>query len=654
MPLIEQVMYRFGPFLLDPTERLMMRDGIPLTLAPKVFDTLLCLVRNCGRLLTKDELLQYVWPDTFVEEVNLAVNISTLRKVFGESPQECRYIATVSGRGYKFVAEVQQVASEDKAEGSTAEERRSGVEGIVTRLGRYMRETENRPGTIDGTNGGAATVGSPARAGTANIPIRYVMVFLAVAAIAGFAWYGQERGHLSLTKPASIAVLPFVDLSPDKGHEYFSDGLTEELIGDLAKVPGLKVVARSSAFQFKGRNEDPRSLGRKLGVSNLLEGSVSVQGDRVRIRAELTKADDGFQIWSETYDRNIEDIFAVQDEIARAATAALEVKLLGANGLTISPAQRTNSLAYQAYLQGEDFLGSDSDRGSLAKALAYADQAIKLDANFAPAWALRSRILSVMAAYALTDIPEGYRRARQSAERAIALNPDLAQGYLALGWVDMDYDWNWHHAEASLKKATQLAPGSAEVLRYQSSLYLTLGRREEALELYRRVVALDPLHARSYSDLGYRYYFVGQYPEAEAAIQKALELNPQKEQDHVIRGQILLAEGRPQQALAEMERELNTTWRMHGEALAYHDLRRGYESDTALQKLITTDADDAAYQIAQVYAYRGEADKAFEWLERAYRRHDAGLTCIKFDPLLEHLRHDRRYAALLSTMHLPS
>ena len=178
-----------------------------------------------------------------------------------------------------------------------------------------------------------------------------------------------------------------------------------------------------------------------------------MQGDRVRIRAELIKAEDGFQIWSETYDRNIDDIFAVQDEIATAAIAALEVNLLGGNGATVPAGPRTNALAYQAYLEAQDFFGSDSDKASLTKALAYTDQTIKLDANYGPAWALRSRILSQMAAYALIDTPEGYRRARDNAERSIALNPNAAHGYLALGWIQMDHDWDWKGAEASLKKS---------------------------------------------------------------------------------------------------------------------------------------------------------------------------------------------------------
>jgi tetratricopeptide (TPR) repeat protein len=252
------------------------------------------------------------------------------------------------------------------------------------------------------------------------------------------------------------------------------------------------------------------------------------------------------------------------------------------------------------------------------------------------------------------DTREGYRQAREAAARAIALNPNQADGYVALGWVQMHYDWDWKHAEANLEKAAELEPGSAEVLRYQSSLYLILGRRAEALDLYKRVVELDPLRARGYSHLGYDFYFVGKYEDAEAALQKALTLNPQKEEDHLIRGEILLAEGMPQQALGEMEQEPGAVWKLFGEALAYQALGRRDASDAALEKFIADNSKDAAYQIAQLYAYRGEVNKAFQWLDLAYERHDAGLTCIKYDPLLSNVRQDTRYAELLRRMRLPT
>lgn len=646
MSLMQKEIYEFGAFSLDPAERTLTREGTPLSLTPKVFDTLLCLVRNPGRILTKDELLKEIWPDTFVEEVNLAVNISTLRKALGENPQDGRYIATVAGRGYRFVADVRQIATQ----------RKNGRE--LPELAPVQLDfQESRERGSAKTNVAGRYLVTPATQEESHSTrlIVAVLCVLLLAAVGGYFWIGRTRTSASPAKSVSIAVLPFADLSPGKDQEYFSDGLAEELINDLAKVPNMRVTARSSSFQFKGKNEDLRVVARKLGVGNVLEGSVQREGNRIRIMAELIKADDGFQLWSATYDRKMQDVFNVQDEIARSATEALQVKLVGTNLGAVIPSEHTpKSEAYQAYLQAQAFFGSGEDKGNLERAFASADEAIKLDPKYAPAWALRSYVRIMMAASNVTDVPDGYARAREDAKRAIALDPRLATGYLALGWVQMMYDWDWEQAETSLEKAAKFEPGSVEVLRYRSSLFRTLGRQGESIELYNKVIALDPLRARSYSSQGSRLYCAGRYDEANAMFQRALELNPQKGADHLNRGRILLAQGRPQQALAEIEQETDGALKLAGEALAYHSLGRPHDSDAALQKLVATYQPEETYQIASVYAFRGESDKAFEWLDRAYRQRDVSLMFVKVDPLLKSLRQDPRYADLLRKMHLPA
>ena len=625
---MEKEIYRFGTFLLDPVERILSCEGNPVSLTPKAFDTLLCLVRNQGRMLTKDELLKQVWPGTFVEEVNLAVNISTIRKALGENPQDCRFIATVPGRGYRFVGEVHQITNGNRSKHRTIVDGDPAASGVVTDL--------------------------PLSRRTLKILVPVLLAVFSVAAFEGYSWFRRESTTAPLATTASIAVLPFVDLSPAKDQEYFTDGLSEELITGLAKISGVRVVARSSAFQFKGKNEDPRSVGRKLGVSEILEGSVRKEGEHIRISVELIKAEDGFQVWSQTYDRQIDDIFAVQDEISAAVSDALQVKLLGASGTAISTrAQRTNPQAYQAYLQGQYFQGRGEGKENLDNALAYANQAIRLDAQYAPAWVLRSTTYNLMAGFGLIENTVGMRKAREDAQHAIALDPTLASAYLALGDIQLSYDWDWSGAENSGGKAAELEPGNVDVLRYQSLLDEALGRLPEAIEIQKRAVTIDPLRPRSYTSLGALLYESGKYEDAAAALRKALELNPQKEHDHSLRGEILLAQGRSQQALTEMEQEPSKFWRGLGEALAYHALNRLGDSDTALNAVIASDQDGAAFEIAEVYAYRGESDKAFAWLDRAYRQRDGGLTYVKVDPLLKNLHQDRRYAGLLTKIHLP-
>ena len=640
MPLVEKEIYRFDRFVLDPVERILLCDETPVSLTRKAFDTLICLVRNQGRMVTKDELLRQIWPDTFVEEINLAVNISTIRKALGESPQECRFIATVPGHGYRFVAEVRNLPSEngnekrpDIAEDST----------IIRANGNYG---------ISGS--GDTAVVAPVKQNLLRLAPLVSLALLVAVLSAGYFWRREKETKASTPGEASIAVLPFTDLSPNQDQQYFTDGLAEELITDLAQVPGLRVVARSSAFEFRGRNEDLRSVGNKLGVSNILEGSVRKERDRFRISVELTNTKSGFQIWSQTYDRRISDIFAVQDEIAAAVSGALEIRLLGANGSSVpATARRTNPDAYQAYLQGRYFEGRGERKEDLENALTFANQAITLDARYAPAWVLRSLTYNLMAGFGLIENSEGMRKAREDARRAIALDASLASAYLALGYIQYSYDWDWSGAETSGKKAAELEPGSADVLRYQSSLDEALGRLREAIESQKRAIIIDPLLPRSYTSLGAQLYEFEKYDDARTALHKALELNPQKEHDHAIQGEVLLAQGRPEQALTEIEQEPSNFWRQLSEALVYQALNRQGDSDKALHAVIATDQNGAAFEIAEVYAYRGESDKAFAWLDRAYRQRDGGLTLVKVDPLLENLRRDPRYADLLREMRLP-
>jgi len=382
---------------------------------------------------------------------------------------------------------------------------------------------------------------------------------------------------------------------------------------------------------------------------------VRREGNHVRITAELIKADDGFQLWSQTYDREIKDIFSVEDEIALAVTEALQLRLLGGNRQPVASNPRSsNPEAYQAYLQAQYFSGRGQSKEELGKALAYTDNAIKLDEKFASAWALRSSVQNEMTEYGLIDPTEGYRKARVDAERAIALDPALASAYLALANTQIDYDWDWDAANISLAKAASLEPGNVEVFRLRSHLSRILGNLDQATSLYEQVVALDPLRPNSYSGLEYLLYVGGRYEDAQAALQKALDLNPRATYVHLTMGEALIVEGKPQQALAEIEKEPIEWGKLTGQALAYHALGREQDSNAALASLIEKYGSAGAFQIAQVYAYRGESDRSLEWLERAYKQRDPGLPEIKTDPLFKNMRHDPRYTELLNKMHLPA
>jgi len=631
-------MKSFKAFRLDRENHILWRNEDRVPMSPKEFDILAYLVEHAGRVVTQDQILDALWSDTYVNPEVLRKYILEIRKALGDRPENPEFIETVPKRGYRFVASVANDNGNEPPPALSASHK-AEVKVLEEKI-----ESETAP--------------SKRESGFAKRKLWVVTVgVLAIVAVVGFLGYVRSkrngRNAGSLNDP-SIAVLPFADMSPAKDQEYLSDGLSEQLIHDLAKVSGLKVVSRSSAFQFKGKNEDLRDVGRKLGVANVLEGSVRREGNHVRVTAELFKADDGFQLWSQTYDRQISSIFAVQDEIARATTEALQLKLLGGNGQPIaSTLPSANPEAYQAYLQAKYFNVRGQNKEDLGKALAYTDAAIKLDDKYAPAWALRASVQNMMAEVGIIDVTEGFRRARDDAERAIALDPTSASGYLALARTQIDYDWDWDAASTCLAKAAALEPGNVEVFSIRSYLFRLSGNPADAIKQYEKAVALDPLRSNSHLGLGYLLYVARRYEQGQAEVQRALDLNPQVALAHLTRAKILVAEGKPQQALTEIESETLEWAKLTGKALVYHALGRAQDSDAAVAGLIAKYGTQAAFQISQAYAFRGESDKSFEWLERAYQQRDAGLPEINDDPLLNNVRRDPRFAALLTRMRLP-
>ncbi|HTF65585.1 MAG TPA: winged helix-turn-helix domain-containing protein, partial [Edaphobacter sp.] len=394
----------FKTFRLDTANHLLWRNGDRIPVTPKAFDVLSYLVKHAGRVVTQDEILEALWLESYVNPEVLRKYILEIRKALGDRPDNPEFIETVPKRGYRFVAPVVE---------------ENATEPLVAATLPAMQ----RPASEEKT--GPAAVSSEQKSSLGRYGLWQFAVLLILASMVAIAGWHFQVTHIrvdaALPKNTSIAVLPFANLSAAKDQEYFSDGLAEQLINDLAKLPGLKVVGRSSAFQFKGRDEDLREVGRKLGVANVLEGSVRRNGNHVRITAELIKADDGFQLWSQTYDREIKDIFGVEDDIAQSATEALSLKLLDNRQPVASNLRNTNPEAYQAYLQAKYFSGRGQSEEDFGKAVAYTDKAIELDKKYAPAWALRATVQNMMAEIGLTDTTEGFRKARDDAERAIAL-----------------------------------------------------------------------------------------------------------------------------------------------------------------------------------------------------------------------------------------
>jgi TolB-like protein/Tfp pilus assembly protein PilF len=446
----------------------------------------------------------------------------------------------------------------------------------------------------------------------------------------------------------SIAVLPFVDMSEKKDQEYFSDGLSEELIDLLAQVQDLRVPARTSSFAFKGKADDVTSIAQKLRVANVLEGSVRKAGNTLRVTVQLIRADNGYHLWSRTYDRDIKDIFNVQDEIAAAVVEVLKAKLAPAQA--VAAYRSSNTEAYNQYLLGKRF----HSRGNVdgwRRAIDAFHKAISLDPEYAAAYA--SLALSEYALADSTGDAAGRRQAMADAERAVTLAPQEADGYASRGVLRMNVSWDWNGAEADLEKALALDPAADKTQGNYATLLERLGRLPEAITVGRRATEIDPLSAIAWSNLGLYLTFHRDYPASDEALRRCLEINPESSFGGHHVAILRLLEGNAAEALATARKIGIEAFRLTDVASAEHSLGQAKESQQALDELIVKHAPDGAYQVAEAFAWRGEKDKAFEWLERAYQQRDGGLSEVKVDLLLDHLHGDPRFKAFLKKMNLP-
>jgi len=452
----------------------------------------------------------------------------------------------------------------------------------------------------------------------------------------------------------SIAVLPLVNTSGDPANEYFSDGLSEELIAVLAKIPGLKIIGRSSSFLFKGKADDSRTIGDKLGVANLLEGSVRKQGDRVRIVAELINAADGRTLWSETYDRELKDVFAVQSEIATAVTDQLKIKLLGAPAKSDAAPSNDNLAAYNALQQGTFYFRLSTEEGT-RKATEFYGEAIRLDPNYALVHANLSLAWRLLGAAWLgggVEATEAYAKARNEAQVALSLAPNLATAHEALGFVLLTSDFDFAGAETELRAAEKLAPADAGPKGALCILFGAQGRLVEAESVARQTLALDPLGVTRYFNLARILIGGGRYDEAEAALRKAVALQPAAARLHVHLTTIDVLRGNATGALQNAQLEPPGSWRDYAMALARQMQSDRPAADAALQKLINENAASGPFQIAAVYGLRNEPDKMFEWLDRAYTERDSGLTQLLVTPFILNYKDDPRFAAFCQKLNV--
>lgn len=607
----EQGVYAFGPFRLDPVRRVLLREGTPVNLAPRLFATLLCLVENAGRVVERDELFRTVWAGRLVEEANLKQSIFSLRKTLDSHGAADRFIVTAPTRGYRFAAPVR-------------------FEPVPC---------ASAPGLPD----------APPRL---TKRVRAATLALAVAACAALAW-SLLPPPAFMPPPHSVAVLPFTNLSGDPAQAYFSDGMSEELIGALSRIAGLRVAARTSAFAVAGKSLTAADIGSKLNVGAILEGSVRRDGPHIRVTAALIDARTGFADWSRTYDRDAGTMLQVQADIAAAVTLSLQGKLLGADTAKFAIGGTQDPAAFDAYLRGMKF--ADTAGPSAPKdALGAFDQAIALDPNFALARAHRAHALNTIATAGElsdpVDIARTIAEARAEAERAIALAPGLGGAHVARGTALMAVQ-DFAGAQREISLAHDLSPGDAVITMLYAGMQLEFGHTAAGVAAAEQAAALDPLTPTTYIDLASAYVSARRYDDALAAARRAAILGDSQDASSMEEF-IAVDRGDMRAALRACADERG--WEeQFCLAIADHAVGRQADAASELKKLRAGLGDGAAYQYAEIYAQWSQPSDALQWLQTAYRLHDSGLAGLKSDSLLDPIRATPQYRDIECRLNFP-
>jgi serine/threonine-protein kinase len=527
-------------------------------------------------------------------------------------------------------------------------------DGAAVLSGLLVVQAELAPPEAGGPAAGSVRIQPPWRRWVAPALVSAAALLLVSGAAA--AWLEWRRAAEAVAEVPSVAVLPFLDLSEAHDQRFLSDGLAEEIVVALTRIEGLRVTGQRSAARFREPSRDLRQVGRDLGVATVLEGSVRRDGERMRVTATLVQAADGRHLWSRTFQRPLTDVFAVQDEIAGAVVQALQVKLLGGRAPSSQHHRTASPEAYAQYLLGRQL--AQEDRPSASKEAVTAFQhALDLDPTYAPAWAALSQAL--FWGYANVDgTAEAMKRAGQeamaAAEQAVTLAPELAEGYASRGFLRACLEWDWIGARSDLERAVALEPGSAEIRqRYARDVLAPIGLLEEASAAAQQATRLDPLSNSAWSTLAAIHLAEGNLAETRRAALRSLALQPRQDFAPTYLAMVELAEGHPEAALAAADQCESKVFALQVRAVALHAMGRAAEAQAVLDQMLLKHTADGPFQIASVYAWRGEKEQAFAWLDLALAAHDAGIMDLRLDPLVRGLSGDPRFAALLSRLHLP-
>ena len=639
---------------MSTADRVLLRQGELVPLTPKVFEILLALVENGGRLVGKDDLMKRVWPDTFVEEGNLTQNISLLRKALGEGRGGQQFIETIPRRGYRFVCPIAGFPDEalpslssagaalPLGEDSVGNGHRPQSTGAVTAV-----ETDRSASqTIDLKSGLARwfRASSPFGGQRRKTPVFVLTLFVLLVAAGGFGYF-TSRGKAGPASPIqSIAVLPFVNEAADTDAAYLNDKIAESLINSLSKLPKLRVVPRSVVASYTGKEIDPRKIGQDLNVRAVVTGRLRRHGDTISVQADLIDLENVAQIWGQRYDHRLSDILLVQEDISRDIFENLRLKL--------NVEEKKQLEAYRLYLKGRNSWNKRTEDG-LQKGIEFFQQAIDIDPGYAPAYAGMADCYNMLVVYGIRRPKDGFPKAKDAALKALETDEALAEAHAALAFIKFRWDRDRIEAEREFQQAIKLKPSYAPAHQWYSSYLAALERFDEAISEAKRTEDLEPLSSTASSHLGWIFYLSGQNDRAIEQCTKILDLDPNSFPARRYRGLAYEQKGMYREAIAEFQKGVQIS----GSPLMLALLGHAYAAsgNKAEAQKVLRELDElqnrryvSPYTVAAIYAGLSEKDQAFKWLEKAYEERDIWLMNLKVDPLFSKLRSDRRFPDLLA------
>jgi len=656
---LEKKYFRFGSFRLYPSDHLLLRDNTPLPLAPKAFDILLVLVQNSGHLVKRDALMDAVWPDSFVEETNITVNISFLRKTLGSAPDGQPYIETVPRRGYRFnggVIECEE-ADEPKLEKATPIQPEAEV-GLAGAAAARAPAVENRLTEPSEISRPQPPAHSEFRTSAARV---LLLTFVTVGGALGmfyFWWHLRVRATTVSASERSIAILPFRPLETTAEDEYLGLGMTDALITRLSNLHKI-IVRPVGAVRKYATADDPIVAGRQLAVQSVLEGSIQRSGDRTRVTVRLLRVADGELLWGGEFDERFTDMFTVEDSISEKVANALTVNLSGDEQKQLLRPFTGNSEAYQLYMKGRFFWNKRTVDG-VKKSIDYFQRAIQADPNYAVAHAGLADSYTLAGSYGYSILPpkEAMPKAEAAAAKALAIDDRLAEAHASLGYIKLIYDWDWTGAEQEFKRAIALNPLYDTAHHWYSHELVALGRADEAMVEARRALQISPSDTVMNEHMGWTYLMARDYDHAIQGARKALEMDPDFLLAHRVLGLAYQYKGQQEEGRAEFARGVEIS---HGDPVAKAYLARFYaaagqkdEATQLLNELLHLSGKQYVppLEIALTYIALDRKNEAFDWLHKACDERASGLVYLKVNQAFDPVRSDPRFQDLELRLHL--